>query len=184
MARTIYFNINEKLAMLKIMIDISNHYSERLPYASQIIRRRSETLLELSNGMEEANNMPLTEALDIVNDFKRNEDKIDFIKELLAEMLQYSHYGAFQKYENSDYDDSYELMDEFRTEWNYIYQLLREIILIGDAKDLFTIELISWRYVYKHFEDWVVTDEKDKNCQEKKDNEISKAMTWEEQIYF
>lgn len=184
MARTIYFNLNEKLAILKIMIDISNHYSERLPHAYQIIRRRSETLLELSNGVEEANNMPLAEALDIVNDFKHNEDKIDFIKELLAEMLMYSHFGAFHKYETNDYDDDGELMDEFKVEWDYIYQLLREIILVGDTKDLFTIELISWRYVYKHFEDWIVTDEKDKNCQEKKDNEISKAMTWEEQIYF
>ena len=173
MARTIYFNLNEKLAMLKIMIDISNHYSERLPYASQIIRRRSETLLELSNGVEEANNMLLTEAVDIVNDFKHNEDKIDFIKELLAEMLQHSHFGAFQKYENFDCDDSDELMNEFRIEWNYIYQLLREIILVGDAKNLFTIELISWRYVYKHFEDWVVVEQQDeKLSKEKIDYEI------------
>ena len=178
MARTIYFNLNEKLAMLKIMIDISNHYSERLPYAYQIIRRRSETLLELSNGVEEANNMPLAEALDIVNDFKHNEDKIDFIKELLAEMLQHSHFGAFQKYENFDCDDSDELMNEFRIEWNYIYQLLREIILVGDAKNLFTIELISWRYVYKHFEDWVVVAKQDENYQEKKDDEISRGMIW------
>jgi hypothetical protein len=59
MARTISFNIKEKLAMLKIMIDISNHYSERLPYTSPIIRRRFETLLELSNGVEEATNMSL-----------------------------------------------------------------------------------------------------------------------------
>ena len=173
MARTIYYNLNEKLAMLKIMIDISNHYSERLPYASQIIRRRSETLLELSNGVEEANNMLLTEAVDIVNDFKHNEDKIDFIKELLAEMLQHSHFGAFQKYENFDCDDSDELMNEFRIEWNYIYQLLREIILVGDAKNLFTIELISWRYVYKHFEDWVVVELQDeKLSKEKIDYEI------------
>ena len=178
MARIIYFNIKEKLAILKIMIDISNHYSERLPYAYQIIRRRSETLLELSNGVEEANNMPLAEALDIVNDFKHNEDKIDFIKELLADMLQYSHFGAFHKYETNDYDDDGELMDEFRIEWSYIYQLLKEIILVGDAKNLFTIELISWRYVYKHFEDWVVVAKQDENYQEKKDDEISRGMIW------
>lgn len=176
MAKTIYFNLKEKLAMLKIMIDISNHYSERLPYASQTIRRRSETLLELSNGVEQANNMSLTEALDIVNDFKDNEDKIDFIKELLADMLQYSHFGAFQKYENFDYDDDSELMDEFRTEWNYIYHLLREIILVGDAKDLFTIELISWRYVYKHFEDWIVIDKQNGNYPEKKEYEANEVM--------
>lgn len=165
MARTISFNIDEKLAILKIMIDISNHYSERLPYASQIIRRRSETLLELSNGVEEANNMSLAEALAIVNNFKYNEDKIDFIKEQLADMLQTSHFGAFQKYENSDYDDDSELMDEFRAEWNYIYHLLKEIILAGDEKDLFTIGLISWRYVNQHFENWIVVDK----CKNKSD---------------
>lgn len=84
MSRVIYFTKNEKLAMLKVMIDISNHYSERLSHAAQIIKRKSETLLELSNGVEEANNMPLEEALDIVNEFKNDENKIDFIKELRA----------------------------------------------------------------------------------------------------
>ena len=158
MSRVIYFTKNEKLAMLKVMIDISNHYSERLPHAAQIIKRKSETLLELSNGVEEANNMPLTEALDIVNNFKHDENKIDFTKELLAEILLYTHYGALHKYETFDYEDDYDLMDEFRTEWSYIYQLLKEIILVGDTKDLFTIELISWRYVCRHFEDWVVLE--------------------------
>ena len=47
MVRRISFNINEKLAMLKVMIDISNHYIDRLPHAYQIIQRESETLLEL-----------------------------------------------------------------------------------------------------------------------------------------
>jgi hypothetical protein len=118
----------------------------------------------------------LQKALGIVNDFKHNEDKIDFIKELLAEMLMYSHFGSFQKYENSDYEDDSELMDEFRNEWNYIYQLLREIILVGDAKDLFTIELISWRFVYKYFDDWILTDEQNIKDQEKINNEVNEEM--------
>ena len=159
MERVIHFTKNEKLAMLKILIDISNHYSERLPHASQIIRKKSIALLELSDGVEEASSMPLTKALDIVNEFKHDKGKIDFIKELLAEMLKTSHFGAFYKYENCYCDDSEELMEEFRAEWSYIYQLLREIILVGDEQDLFTIELISWRYVYMHYKSWVVLEE-------------------------
>ena len=57
--------------------------------------------------------------------------------------------------------------------------------MIGDKEyDLFTTEMLSWRYIHQYFEDWIVTDEIDKNCYEKKDNEINKAMTWEEQIWF
>jgi hypothetical protein len=46
------------------------------------------------------------------------------------------------------------------------------------SKNLFTIELISWRYVYKHFEDWVVVAKQDENYQEKKDDETSRVMMW------
>ena len=59
--------------MLKAMIDISNHYSQRLLYATQTIKRKSEPLLELSNGVGEANDVPLVEALDLVNEFKHDE---------------------------------------------------------------------------------------------------------------
>ena len=169
MARIIYFNIKEKLAILKIMIDISNHYSERLPHAAQIIKRKSETLLELSNGVEEANDMSLTEALDIVNNFKHDENKIDFIKELLAEILLYTHYGALHKYETSDYldeegnyDNEYDLIETFRDEWRYIYLRLRELIAVINEDD-FTAELISWRCVRMHYEDWVVLEERPNN---------------------
>lgn len=165
MSRTIYFTKNEKLAMLKVMIDISNHYNERLPHAAQIIKRKSETLLELSNGVEEANNMPLEEALDIVNEFKRDKNKIDFIKELLAEILLYTDYGALHKYETSDYldededydNEEYDLIETFRDEWRYIYLRLRELIAVIDEED-FTAELISWRCVRMHYEDWVVLE--------------------------
>lgn len=164
MQRVIYFTKNEKLAMLKVMIDISNHYSERLPCASQIIKRKSETLLELSNGVEEANNMTLEEALDIVNEFKHDKNKIDFIKELLAEILLNTHYGALHKYETSDYldeegnyDNEYDLIGTFRDEWRYIYLMLRELIAVIDEED-FTAELISWRCVRMHYEDWVVLE--------------------------
>lgn len=169
MSRTIYFTKNDKLAMLKVMIDISNHYSERLPHAAQIIKRKSETLLELSNGVEEANDMSLTEALDIVNNFKHDENKIDFIKELLAEILLYTHYGALHKYETSDYldeegnyDNEYDLIETFRDEWRYIYLRLRELIAVINEDD-FTAELISWRCVRMHYEDWVVLEERPNN---------------------
>lgn len=169
MSRVIYFTKNEKLAMLKVMIDLSNHYNERLPHAAQIIKRKSETLLELSNGVEEANNMPLEEALDIVNEFKNDENKIDFIKELLAEILLYTHYGALHKYETSDYldeegnyDNEYDLIGTFRDEWRYIYLVLRELIAVINEDD-FTAELISWRCVRMHYEDWVVLEERPNN---------------------
>ena len=38
MANTIYLKKEEKLAMLIIMVDISNHYNERLPDAFKTIQ--------------------------------------------------------------------------------------------------------------------------------------------------
>lgn len=158
MSRAIFFTRNEKLAMLKIMIDISNHYKERLPLAFQIIQRKSVALLGSLNGVSEAEFMLLTEVLGVVNNFKHDENKIDFIKALLAEMLQTSHFGSFTKYENSNYDDDSELMETFRSEWSYIYQLLKEIIFVADKNNSFTITLISWRYVRKHFKTWTMLE--------------------------
>lgn len=170
MAKVIYFTKNEKLAMLKVMIDISNHYSERLPCAPHITKRKSVTLLELSNGVKEANDMPLEEALDIVNEFKHDENKIDFIKELLAEILLYTDYGVLHKYETSDYldedgdydNEEYDLIETFRDEWRYIYLRLRELIAVID-EDSFTADLISWRCVRMHYEDWVVLEGRPNN---------------------
>ena len=186
MARTISFNINEKLAILKIMIDISNHYIERLPNAFKVIQE-TIPLLKLPNDIIEVDNISVSEAQDIINAFKYDSLKRNFLKELLGKMLQFSDFGAFKRFEDEEDElDTEDIINEFKEDWSYIYQLLGDIILVGEKeyKDLFTIEMISWRYIHQYFEDWIVTDEKDKNCQEKKDNEISKAMTWEEQIYF
>lgn len=183
MAKTIVFNINEKLAMLKIMIDISNHYIERLPDAFKVIQE-TIALLKLPNGIAEVDNMSVSEAQDIINAFRYDSLKRNFLKELLGKMLQFSDFGAFKRFDD-DVLDSEDIINEFKEDWSYIYQLLRKIILIGDKEyDLFTTEMLSWRYIHQYFEDWIVTDEIDKNCYEKKDNEINKAMTWEEQIWF
>ena len=186
MAKTIVFNINEKLAMLKIMIDISNHYIERLPDAFKVIQE-TIALLKLPNDTVEVDNISVSEAQDIINAFKYDSLKRNFLKELLGKRLQFSDFGAFKRFEDEEDElDTEDIINEFKEDWSYIYKLLGDIILVGDKeyKVLFTIEMISWRYIHQYFEDWIVTDEKDKNCQEKKDNEISKAMTWEEQIYF
>ena len=83
-------------------------------------------------------------------------------------MLQFSDFGIFKKLEDEEYEvDAEDIMNAFKTEWNYVYQLLGDIILFGDKedKDLFTIDMISWRYIYMHFEDWKVVDKQDVNCQ-------------------
>ena len=96
MAKTIVFNINEKLAMLKIMIDISNHYIERLPDAFKVIQE-TIALLKLPNGIAEVDNMSVSEAQDIINAFRYDSLKRNFLKELLGKMLQFSDFGAFIK---------------------------------------------------------------------------------------
>ena len=61
-------------------------------------------------------------------------------------------------------------MNAFKSEWSYVYQLLGDIISFGDKedKDLFTIDMISWRYIHQYFEDWIVADKQGENNQEKR----------------
>ena len=87
----------------------------------------------------------------------------------MAEILLYTHYGALHKYETSDYldeegnyDNEYDLIETFRDEWRYIYLRLRELIAVINEDD-FTAELISWRCVRMHYEDWVVLEERPNN---------------------
>lgn len=167
MARTIDLKKEEKLAMLKIMVDISNHYNERLPDTFKTIQETA-ILFNMPNGIVEVDSISVSEAQNIIDTFKHDSHKRNFLKELLGKMLQFSDFGIFKKLEDEEYEvDAEDIMNAFKTEWNYVYQLLGDIILFGDKedKDLFTIDMISWRYIYMHFEDWTVVDKQDVNCQ-------------------
>ena len=180
MARTIYLKKEEKLAMLKIMVDISNHYNERLPDTFKTIQETA-ILFNMPNGIVEVDSISVSEAQNIIDTFKHDSHKRNFLKELLGKMLQFSDFGIFKKLEDEEYEvDAEDIMNTFKTEWNYVYQLLGDIILFGDKedKDLFTIDMISWRYIHQHFEDWIVADKQGENNQEKKEHEISGATIW------
>ena len=180
MARTIYLKKEEKLAMLRIMVNISNHYNERLPDIFKAIQETA-VLFNMPIETSEVDKMSVSEAQNIIYAFKYDSLKRNFLKELLGKMLQFSNSGIFQKIEDEDYEvDAEDIMNAFKSEWSYVYQLLGDIISFGDKedKDLFTIDMISWRYIHQHFEDWIVADKQGENNQEKKEHEISGATIW------
>ena len=180
MAKVISFNIDEKLAIIRIMIDISNHYIERLPDAFKLIQK-TIVLFRLPNGIAEIDNMSVSEAKDIINAFRYDSLKRNFLKELFGKMLQFSDFGIFKKMEDEEYDlATDDIMTQFKEDWSYIYQLLGDIILFGDKEDhnLFTIEMVAWRYIYKYSEKWIMMDTQDENNQEEEDDETSRVMMW------
>ena len=89
MANTIYLKKEEKLAMLIIMVDISNHYNERLPDAFKTIQETA-ILFNMPNGISEVDNLPVSEAQNIIYAFKHDSLRRNFLKELLGKMLQFS----------------------------------------------------------------------------------------------
>ena len=78
MAKTIYLNKEEKLAMLKIMININNRYNERLP---NIFKTIQETAVLFNMPIETSgvDNMSVSEAQNIIYAFKHDSLKRNFL---------------------------------------------------------------------------------------------------------
>lgn len=132
MATIISFNKKEKLAMLKIMIEINNYYTERLPKAFEVIQEFA-ILLDLDDGISEANAMPISTAKKILNkSFEENFDKDTFFIDLLGYMFNTSDYGLIGKMKSLyEFDDKIleRLTKKFRKEWRYASELFGEINL-------------------------------------------------------
>lgn len=105
MAKIIYFKKEEKLAILKVMIDLSNHYS--INRGIQFIQETAK-YFDLDNKLSEAFIMPLSEAQCILENSLNNESsKEEFVHLLLSNFLHDSRFntnGVFNahlKYANS-----------------------------------------------------------------------------------
>ena len=174
MATIIILNEKNKLAILKIMIDINNHYSERLPKAFKIIQKTAR-FFNLSNGISVANDISISDAQRILKTAVNHHHTIhDFLTELLAYMLRSSKYGVYKKVdkllERDDFEEyserkeykKYEefLQREFQEEWNYVFNLLENIIL-WPATSLAGF-LMFWPESPLNRNNWIVVDETQK----------------------
>lgn len=84
MAKFIHFKKEEKLAIIKIMIDLSNHY-----YIEATFIQKVAAYFDISNEMAEAYHMPLSEAQNILEaSLKYDFSKQHFVHDLLNYMLR------------------------------------------------------------------------------------------------
>lgn len=66
MKRTIFLSKEEKIAILRIMIEIENHYKSRFPNSNSFIKELTH-FLKLGNKIKQVNKMPTYDARDILN---------------------------------------------------------------------------------------------------------------------
>ena len=87
MVRIIFFKREEKLAILKIMIELNNHgyflYGRGLKFIQD-----TANFLDMSNGMSEAYLMSIPEAKNIIeNALKNDEQKTRFVNDVFQYMV-------------------------------------------------------------------------------------------------
>lgn len=99
--KKIYLNEEEKLAVLKVMVNISSHYKSRLPNADKILHQ-IEIYLKIPNVLSTSYSLPpMYEALNLLkisySEYKANED---FVRDLLQYLISTSDFGVVKKQKN------------------------------------------------------------------------------------
>ena len=176
----------EKMAILKVMIDISNHYKERLPNAYKKIQE-IETIFRLPNGISAADKLARSAAIDIVKRFyKKAKVNKDYISHILEHLLATSDFGVCKKVKKiyEKYDKDLDLLDKetnakikeqkqislyteyeakivpliapFEREWDYIFNILGENII---DSELFLLDIDIYHYIGLE-SGWTLIDDK------------------------
>lgn len=152
MANIIHFKKEEKLAILRIMVEINNHYNSRFSIALKVIQDIS-ILFNLPNGISEAYNLSILDAKNIL--ILDDHNKKYFIEQILGYMLMTSNFGVCKTAKELDeeldknldlisekYENAEEILDEnedklykeyfskiellcgkFKEEWKFVFEL-------------------------------------------------------------
>lgn len=144
------FNNKEKLAIMQIMIEIANHYSERFPNPDKLLGKFSKHL-DLPTVSKEADLMPLLDAQTIMVTHVRGGGKSSDFENMLSTMLHASHYGVFNK--NTKHKNR--TPQQLITEWHYIfYSLLKGYIRpIDDCRIAFALDLLEQPISLSHYKE-------------------------------
>ena len=136
MATIIGLTKDEKLAMLKLMIEISNHYSSKLINSSKFIQDAA-THFSLPDGVSESYFVRTSDAIKILAKSFKNKTKECFFSQLVSFMLKNEQlsiiYARMTDTKNGRKDnerkkDKARLDTQFRQEWGYAFQLTKEIL--------------------------------------------------------
>ena len=115
MATIIYFTKEERLAMLKIMIEINNHYCNRgLPKAFEFIQDTANYFKLSTNDISAAYLLDSKDVKNILEEsFRKSLDKENFFRQLICYMLITG--------QNVDFRNG-------RKRWGYINMLVDECL--------------------------------------------------------
>lgn len=132
--RKIWFKTSEKLALLRIMIDIYNYYPRRFDdKAINVIIKTAKKTFNLPNGYKEASTMPISEAKSKIKYYSHDYWKQKFLGDFLSILLCASN-----------------TKDASKLKWDYISDLSREL--------RFTI---SPHFGAWGLSDWIIVDTHD-----------------------
>lgn len=136
MASILGFKKEEKLSILKFMIEIDNHYNSMLPEASKFIQETA-THFNLPDGVSEAYFMRTFEAKNILVKTFKDTEKERFFSQLLSYMLKSEKLSAIYirmtdvnngRLQHERERDHARLSTQFRQEWSYAFEVTKEIL--------------------------------------------------------
>ena len=136
MATIIGLTKDEKLAMLKLMIEISNHYSSKLINSSKFIQDTA-THFSLPDGVSESYFVRTSDAIKILAKSFKNKTKECFFSQLVSFMLKNEQLSIIYdrmtdtkngRKDNERKKDKARLDTQFRQEWGYAFELTKEIL--------------------------------------------------------
>lgn len=114
MGKIISFKKEEKLAILKIMIDLNNHYDRYLSDSFNIIQKTA-SFLNINNAISIACNLPISTAIETLKTLCENHYKNDFLGHLIAYMLGTGSFDIIKKLD--------EIKDEHDEKIDKLYDL-------------------------------------------------------------
>lgn len=141
MVNNIYLTKAEKLAIIKILLEINSYYSHRLPQALKIVQETA-ILFKEPNSIVEATNISIAEARDTIRGVINQPGEYwNFFIHLLSYFLGTSKYGIYQQVDKlvdrddyTEYSQSKEgkqyvefLQNEFQEEWKFAFEIFGDM---------------------------------------------------------
>lgn len=119
MAKVISLRKSEKLAILKIMLEINNIYDYRLPKGFKYIQDTA-TFLNIPDGIADACDMSISDAREIITKFP-TDFRDNFLLNRLGFLIMTSDYGVCKTLKQKFADP---LVEPFVHEWASVFELL------------------------------------------------------------
>ena len=173
MAIEIRLRNSEKLAIIKVMVEISNHYQTRLTNSYKIIQD-IESFLKISDGISMSNSLSISDAIVIVKNLYKKSNGKYLINILLKDLISTSDFGVCKKAkrltmralsEDWDYNKRFAkvdlLIEPFKKEWDFVFNLLGENILERFDLSTYLLSLGTYSPLLRLEFNWNIIEERE-----------------------